>query len=174
MANVFGAKVQLNTLNNEIEEKQKIVGNLEAQRASIQNEIAELQRKRNETKIALNSKSVIEVLKEYQKKGSPVVAFSDNQIAVNPNLAAKVGKLKELPQKFQVLSPDSWIVFDRGLPNKTEYATSDVEAMKEAVSSQNPVFVIRATGEEKRVEKLTNSEAEFLKNLIQNSTKSEK
>ncbi len=149
-----------------------VVSDLEERIVSIQNEFTELQRKKVETNIVLNSKSIIEALREHQRKESPIVAFSDNQIAVNPKLAAKVGKLKELPEKFQVLSPDSWIVFDRELPNKTEDVTLRAEAVKESVSSQNPAFVIRATGEAKRFEKLTNSETEFLKNLIQNSSKS--
>jgi hypothetical protein len=167
VADFYGMKLDLTSLEKVIKEKQAIVKNLDAQVNSSQSELVELQNKMDAAYVAKISKPMSESLKKYQKEGNPIALFPGNQIAINPKLAAQKAGVAEIPEKFKKLSPDSWLVLHDGGIGVEAEATN----VRANASSVPRSFILNSTGESSNLESLSNSDSAFLKSLIQKSDK---
>lgn len=175
VADVFGAKVELNALLEKIEEKRGLASQLESQIASAQGELVALQKKLDETYIARISKPMAESLSEYQKDGRPVAVFPGGQVAINLKLAAKAAGVTELPPKFQSLSNDSWVVIQNGGLVASEQLNTESNGRHEAAMTSardSQGFILQPTGDTQQFEPLTTSETKFLRGIIRDSSKS--
>ena len=173
VADVFGAKVELNALNKKIKEKQTLVSDLDSKIVSAQSELVTLQTKIDDIYIAQISKPMAESLRIYQKERKPVAVFPGNQIAVNTKLAAKAAGTTDIPEKFRDLPADSWIIIQNGAITLDELNSQTSKPRKAATMKTNnrPDFVLQLNGEAKQVAPLTNAESTFLRGLILKNSK---
>lgn len=176
VADLFGAKIEIAELQKKIDEKKTLIAELEKQTSTRKSELARLEKSLDETYVARVTKPLSQTLAQLQQSGQSVALFP-NQVAVNPQLAAKQSGISTLPAKFKHLPSDAWVVMQgsNGLATNADEKSpsfaastgiSSDDQMKKA-SSKRATFIVAPNTGNISIDELNSSDKEFLKILIE-------
>ena len=160
-----------------------IIVELEKQTSNRKNELISLEKLLDKTYVFKENRPLIQTLNQLQRNGQTVAIFP-NQVAINPQLAAKQSGINSLPQKFKYLQNDAWVVINgqndemtaigEVAPSSTATISVGTESKADKFVSKSSTLIIEPHKNEISFVELDSADKDFLKFLIKNGNKTSK